>query len=331
MKLLRTAVLLSTFFFLFAGATALAAPFERWVTDSASGGRICIMVWDESIKVMSASWSGPLVDGKAEGKGTLNYAYREKDGKETKGQADAEMKAGKLDGYVSMKWSDGETYDGFYKDGLREGKGTFKYADGRVYEGDWKGSKQNGYGVGKSADGKVLHDGQWKDGNPVVVLKTDKVLGISWEATADEAKSVMRQRPNTSFMGVDKRYPEPPLVYGTKYNTIDAVAHVYFYQGKMFEVEVFLYTTDDEVMKMFESMKKGLAERYGKPFSEAGKYLDSQAAFDLGNFHTVSIRIGTYSYYEVKSSYRSVIIDYYYTPTAQLVQGKYQKNNKSDF
>jgi hypothetical protein len=330
-KLLRTAVLLATFFILLTGATAFAAPFERWVTDPASGGRICIMVWDESLKVISASWSGPLVDGKAEGKGTLNYIYREKDGKETKGQADAEMKAGKLDGYVSMKWSDGETYDGFYKDGLREGKGAFKYADGRVYEGDWKGSKQNGYGVGKSADGKVIHDGQWKDGNPVVVLKTDKVLGISWEATVDEAKSVMRQRPNTSFMWVDKRYPEPPLVYGTKYNNIDAVVHVYFYQGKMFEVEVFLYTTDDEVMKMFELMKKGLAERYGKPFSEGGKYLDSQAAFDLGNFHTVSIRIGTYSYYEVKTSYRSVIIDYYYTPTAQLVQGKYQKNNKSDF
>ena len=161
-------------------AVALAAPAEKWTADPTTGVKICVMFMDDSIKLVSASWSGPLVDGKVEGKGTLNWTYREKDGKGTKGQADGGMKAGKLDGHVSIKWSDGDAYDGDYRAGLRDGKGVFKFADSRVYEGVQERQTERLRGL-QGPDGKVIYEGQWKDGNPVAAAttaKADNVLGI---------------------------------------------------------------------------------------------------------------------------------------------------------
>jgi hypothetical protein len=323
----------------FAVPASAQAPYEMWATDPATGGKICVMAMAEGLTLVSASWSGPLVSGKAEGKGTLNFTYKEKNGTETKAQADGEMKAGKLDGRISIKWSDGDMFDGDYKAGLRDGKGLYKWASGQTYDGDWKASKmegkgvmkladgrtyegdfkagqQEGYGVGRGADGQVIHDGQWKDGMPVLKPKTDKVLGIPWGATQAEVDAIMKARPSTFFLWVDKRYTPPARTYGTKYNGMDAFANVFFHQDKMYRIQIIVSSSDDKVAQQFAEIKAGLTERYGKPFEETGKYLDSQATFDLGANYAANLAIGTHQgIYKEMPAFRCVAVAYYHGPT----------------
>ena len=132
---------------------------DSWVADSKTG---CQIGWvSGSYNVTAASWSGSSVDGKAEGKGALTVTIRNKDGKELQGQGDAEMKAGKLDGKASLKWSSGDSYDGYYKSGRCEGKGVYKFPNGDTYDGDWKNGKMEGTGIYKKPDGGYSK-GEWK-------------------------------------------------------------------------------------------------------------------------------------------------------------------------
>jgi hypothetical protein len=142
-------------------APALAA--ESWATDPKTG---CQVGWvSDSYTLVAASWSGPVVDGKAEGKGRLTLTLRDKDGKDVTGKASAEMKKGKLDGKGVLKYSNGNSYEGDFLDGKREGKGVYKWKNGDVYEGDFKDDLLNGKGVMKWKDGDV-YEGDFKDDLP---------------------------------------------------------------------------------------------------------------------------------------------------------------------
>lgn len=278
-------------FILLSGANALAA--EQWATDPANGSRICIFLGDD-LTLVAANWSGPAVGGLAEGQGKLQYVLKDKSGKETKAQADAEMQAGKLSGKASIKWSDGDSYDGYYRDGLRNGQGAFKFADGRTYEGNFTNGVPNGYGVSRDAADKIVHDGEWKDGKPVIAVKTDKVLGIPWGASEEQARSIMKQRPNTtaySFMNGNDAYTQWKGYYGPFADFNDAEIWVHFYQDKMWQVQVSWPLKDDQVSDRFNALKQGLTERYGSPASETGKYLDSLAVWDLGGGYYVNVQI----------------------------------------
>ena len=195
MKLLRTTILLLLGIFLLSGATALAA--EQWAADPANGSKICIVFTGDNVTLVSASWSGPEAGGLADGQGKLQFVYRDKAGKETKVQADAEMKAGKLDGKVSMKWSGGDAFEGTYKNGLRE-SGTLRWAGGLSYEGEWKNGQPNGHGLGRNSAGNIYFEGQWQDGKPMTPLKTETVLGIPWGAAEGEGNRIMLERPKTT-------------------------------------------------------------------------------------------------------------------------------------
>ena len=292
MKLVKVIVLLLIIgtFGLKADAAALAT--EQWITDPANGSKICIMFRGDGITLVSASWSGAVVDGKADGQGKLQFVYKDKAGKETKVQADAEMKAGKLDGKVSIKWSDGDAYDGDYKDGQRNGQGIFKYSSGQSYEGAWMNGMANGYGVGKTSDGKIFHEGEWKDGKPMIPLKTDKVLGIPWGASEDEGKRIMLNRAKTTFYAGNRDAKQSWQIYVSTYNDEPARVEVFYYQGKMYQVGVHIYDEVDQVLEKFNTAKKGMTERYGAPRSETGKYLDSRVYWDLGGGYAAQIKIG---------------------------------------
>ncbi len=293
MKLLRTVAVIIFVIAVFAGGqSALAA--EQWGTDPDNGSRVCIVFFADDITLTAVSWSGPAVNGLAEGQGKLRFAYRGKDGKEISVQGDAEMKGGKMDGKASIKWSDGDSYDGVYQGGMRNGQGTFRYASGRVYEGDWKNGVPHGYGVGRDATGKVVHDGEWKDGNPLIPLKADKVLGIPWGASEEQARSIMLQRPNTkaySFMNGNDAHSQWKGYFGPFADFSDAEIWVHFYQGKMWQVQISWALKDDQVMDRFTAVKRGLTERYGAPASETGKYLDAVAVWDLGGGYYVNVQI----------------------------------------
>jgi len=288
-----------------------------WVTDGKTGVKIGIIVPSDAVTVDGVSWSGPAVDGKAEGKGNIEFTVRSKDGKSYQGKGEAELRAGLFDGKATLKYSDGDEYDGYYKAGLREGVGTYKftsgkiyegdwlngemdgkgkmkYSDGRLYEGDFKKSVPHGFGIGKDAAGKIVHDGEWKDGEPLIPLKADKVLGIPWGASEDAAASILLQRPNTkaySFMNGKDALTQWKGYGGPFADFPDAWIYVYFYQNKMWLVQVSWPLKEDQVLERFNAVKTGLTQRYGAPATEKGKYLDSVAVWDLGSKYSVSVQI----------------------------------------
>ena len=204
MKLFRVAVLfLTVLFILGTGATALAVT-ENWTTDPANGSKICILLKDDSYKLVSANWSGPTMDGKADGQGMLSYIWTEKDGKAIKAQGNVEMKAGKLDGRVSIKWAEGDSYDGLYKEGVRDGRGVFRFADGRSYDGDWKAGNQCGKGVFRWPNGNI-YEGDWKDGKMegkgVYKWPDGQVYSGDWKNGGQEGKGVIKWPNGQSYDG----------------------------------------------------------------------------------------------------------------------------------
>ncbi len=156
-------------------------PQGDWIADAKTGCK----VWnpapaqDESIK-----WSGNCKDGKADGKGSLEW-YKNIDLQTT---ITGTMKDGQCAQDCSAKTKDGDSYvgemkdnlphgkgvliradgkyEGEFKDGERSGKGTLKFATGEVYVGEWQHGKMSGKGELVSADGKQKYTGEFKDDVP---------------------------------------------------------------------------------------------------------------------------------------------------------------------
>ncbi|KAH3722538.1 hypothetical protein Pelo_18757 [Pelomyxa schiedti] len=60
---------------------------------------------------------------------------------------------GKRDGRGTLKWPSCATYDGVWLNGDRMGRGAYKWHDGATHEGEWLNSKRDGWGVKHNADG----------------------------------------------------------------------------------------------------------------------------------------------------------------------------------
>ncbi len=311
--IIRLSVLLLLILFSIAG-TASAA--ETWVTDPKTGTKIG---WSSADWVIAAgSWTGPAVNGKAEGKGELDSTIRYKDGKTEQFKGEVEMLAGLLDGKAVIKFSSGDSFEGYYKQGQKnglgiyrdasgayyegnwknnagDGKGFQKFADGRTYEGDFINGQPDGVGVGKDATGKVIHEGQWKNGMPLEVLKADKVLGVPWGANEADTKTILLQRPKMSgpysFMGGKDGQNSWKGYFGPYADFPDAWIYVYFYQGKMWQVRISWPLKEDHVLDRFNTVKQGLSGRYGQPFVDRGKFLDNYMAWDLGKNYVADLEI----------------------------------------
>lgn len=275
-------------------ALAGVARAESWVTDPKTGTKVG---WDSQFYTLtSANWSGPEADGKAEGQGTLQVVLRAENGEGLTGQLSAEMVAGKLHGRVRAKWSNGDTFDGFYAAGLIDGKGIYKFTSlgGRVYEGEFKNGLRGGYGVYKDANGKVLYEGQWVDGVPATRPKLDKVLGIPWGANEDEVKKAMLARPGTSLRYAWKDGTRNIQQYWGPFNGQDHWIFFRFNEGRLYAAAVHFSVAEAQIellMERFEITRKGLAERYGPADAETGKYLDAKLAWYWPGKHAVTLSI----------------------------------------
>lgn len=254
---------------------------ESWVTDSKTGAQVGWI--HDNYTMTAASWSGPIVDGKAEGKGILLATLKAIDNKEYKGQIQAEMVGGKLDGKVSLKLSDGDTFEGTCVKGVAEGKGIYRFADrSRIYEGEYKNNRPDGYGVYKDFSGKVVYEGQWVEGNPATRPVLDKVLGVAWRNSEDEVKKVMLARPKTALRDTVKNGSITEQQYWGPFNDQEQWIMFRFFEGKMYIVGVVQQFGEDRLdllMERFDASKKGLNERYGHPDIENGKYLDAKLAW----------------------------------------------------
>jgi len=100
-----------------------------------------------------------------EGVGSLTYS----DGDKYEG----EWKDGQKHGQGTYTWSNGNKYVGEFKDGKKHGQGTFTWSNGKKYVGEFKNGIQNGQGTLTFPNGKKFK-GKWKDGKPWNGTEYDK-------------------------------------------------------------------------------------------------------------------------------------------------------------
>jgi len=63
-------------------------------------------------------------------------------------------------GKGTMKYKNGDFYDGNWMDDIKNGKGIMKYANGDFYHGEWSSDSQHGRGIMRYANGDI-YDGEW--------------------------------------------------------------------------------------------------------------------------------------------------------------------------
>ena len=61
---------------------------------------------------------------------------------------------GMLHGKGVLRYSDGNRFEGSFKEGNKHGKGVYFFANGEIYKGKWTNDKRHGKGVRHSGDYK---------------------------------------------------------------------------------------------------------------------------------------------------------------------------------
>ena len=87
-----------------------------------------------------------------------------------------------------MDYSDGTSYSGLFKNGLRDGKGTFIYKNGSKYEGSWKEGLEQG-------EGRVTTVGVWKKGVLVSARACQIVEKIAHLSQTNDASTQLITSP----------------------------------------------------------------------------------------------------------------------------------------
>ena len=103
----------------------------NWIADPKTG---CV-VWDPNPQPNeTVSWSGPCVDGKAQGKGVLQWYVNGKPDDRVEG----EYRGGVKNGYIVLSWASGGSFRGTFVNGKAHGQGTKTDDKGAVtYSGTW--------------------------------------------------------------------------------------------------------------------------------------------------------------------------------------------------
>lgn len=151
----------------------------EWIADPTNGCRVRNTDAQPNVAV---SWSGKCPNGRAEGRGLLQW-FRDgkpagrydgelRDGMKngrgvytfvTGGRYDGEWRDGKRTGRGVMMYSSGNRYEGEFVNDKRHGRGIFTYTDGSRYEGEWRNDLPNGVGTSKQPDGST-YSGTWTNG-----------------------------------------------------------------------------------------------------------------------------------------------------------------------
>jgi len=101
-------------------------------------------------------YEGELNDiGQRHGRGTITWSNGDK--------YEGDFKEGKEHGQGTITWSDGGKYVGEFKDGKRDGQGTETWSNGYKYEGDFKEGKEHGRGTITWSNGDK-YEGEFKNG-----------------------------------------------------------------------------------------------------------------------------------------------------------------------
>ena len=114
-----------------------------------------------------------------------NVEYRSL-GNEVYYSYDGEWTSGKMNGYGSYIYSDGNRYDGYFKENRPDGKGTSQYGEG-FYEGSWSKGKHSGEGKTVSTGG-AAYKGQFMHGRRDGEGRIDYGVGLYYEGEFIDGK-----------------------------------------------------------------------------------------------------------------------------------------------
>jgi hypothetical protein len=180
--------------------------------------RACVRVLCACVSPLYLRLAGEWQDGRINGFGTLTYA----DGDKYVGL----WVDGKMNGQGTYIYADGDKYDGEWKDDRRHGKGTVIYrgADGAVvekFEGDWFEGKMHGHGRYVYADSGV-YQGQWVDskmyGKGTYVFPNGNKYEGEWVDDVKDGYGVLTYVNGERFEGywkADKAQGKGTLTYST--------------------------------------------------------------------------------------------------------------------
>jgi hypothetical protein len=98
---------------------------------------------------------GPLLAGKLEGKGRLEW--------DNGAVYEGEFANGLFSGPGKFRFASGEVYEGDFRQGMFWGRGEVHYVDGRVYRGDFARNRFEGKGRLETAEGEVYEGDFTKD------------------------------------------------------------------------------------------------------------------------------------------------------------------------
>jgi hypothetical protein len=109
---------------------------------------------------LQASYSGPCVNGFAEGEGIASGSAEYRGG----------FRAGRKHGKGVKTWASGDRYEGDFIEDRREGQGTYVWGrgawQGERYEGAYLADRRHGYGVYRWPTGDI-YKGPWEGDRPV--------------------------------------------------------------------------------------------------------------------------------------------------------------------
>jgi len=117
---------------------------------------------------LQGSYTGPCVNGYAEGKGVA----------EGKARYEGEFKVGRKHGHGVKSWPNGDRYEGEFAEDQKQGEGMYTWGkgpwQGERYEGEYVADKREGVGVYRWPGGDV-YKGPWQDdaftGEPTEMMR----------------------------------------------------------------------------------------------------------------------------------------------------------------
>jgi hypothetical protein len=142
---------------------------------------------------LQKSYSGPCVNGLAEGEGVAAGTAEYRGG----------FRAGRKHGKGVKTWPNGDRYEGEFADDHKHGYGVYEWGkgqwEGERYDGSWDADRRHGHGI-YSWPGGDVYSGLWEQDRPVGV-GTDmmraraKFNAEALAAVAKEGQKVCREMP----------------------------------------------------------------------------------------------------------------------------------------
>jgi hypothetical protein len=112
-----------------------------WLADPATGCK----AWADTVRPndVTFKWTGGCRDGYASGVGTLSFFVQNRPA----GWYSGPLVTGKAEGRGVRSYANGMRYEGDWRDGRRTGQGVQKWPNGFRYEGGWKDDRASGSGT----------------------------------------------------------------------------------------------------------------------------------------------------------------------------------------